>query len=74
MQLLPQEVCNLEIIAHFSIGKTLYKINKYMISTVIGEQGFHFHHTNGFIGFSSHCTLQIQGGINILSMFTKTFT
>ena len=31
MQLLPQEVCNLKIIANFSIGKTVYKINKYMI-------------------------------------------
>ena len=32
MQLLPQKVCNL---AHFSIGKPVYKINKYMITSVI---------------------------------------
>ena len=30
VQLLPQKVCNLKIIAHFSIGETVYKINKYM--------------------------------------------
>ena len=35
VQLLPQEVCNLKIIAHFSIGKTVYKINKYMIMNLI---------------------------------------
>ena len=37
VQLLPQQVCNLKIIAHFSIGKTVYKINKYMISNLITE-------------------------------------
>ena len=31
VQLLPQKVCNLKIIAHFSIGETVYKINKYII-------------------------------------------
>ena len=30
-----KKVCNVKIIAHFSIGKTAYKINKYMIITII---------------------------------------
>ena len=57
VQLLPQKVCNLKIIAHFSIGETVYKINKYTSVMILYHRGVSLseQHTHLLI---CHCTKQ----------------